>query len=72
MGYTFGIMMSQNVPLSYFHSGYVKSAPSLLMYYPETKMSVIILSNIADEAKDKNAIFNLHKDIKKITDSLQN
>lgn len=72
MGYGFGIMMSKNAPLSYFHSGYVKGAPSLLIYYPETKTSVIILSNIADEAKGKNAVFNPHKEIKQITDAIQN
>ena len=71
MGYGFGLMMSKKAPFSYFHSGYVKGAPSLLVYYPETKISVIILSNIADEMKGKNAIFNPHRDIKQITDSLQ-
>ncbi len=72
MGYGFGIMMSKNPPLSYFHSGYVKGAPSLVIYYPETKTSVIILSNIADEVKGKNAIFNPHKEVKEITDVVQN
>ncbi|SFB87794.1 serine hydrolase domain-containing protein [Kaistella jeonii] len=71
MEYGFGIMIN-TAPRSYFHSGYVKGAPSLNIYYPETKTSVIILSNIANEAIGKNAIFNPHKEIKKITDSAQN
>ena len=71
MGYGLGMMTSTNLPLSYFHSGYVKGAPSLLIYYPETKTSVVILSNIADQAKGKNAVINPHKAIKKTTDSLQ-
>ncbi len=72
MEYGFGIMMNKNLPFSYFHSGYVKGSPSLLIYYPETKTSVIILSNIADEVKGKNAVFNPHKEIKKITDAIEN
>lgn len=72
MEYGFGIMMNNMAPRSYFHSGYVKGAPSLNIYYPETKTSVIILSNIADEVKGKNAIFNPHKEIKKIADSVEN
>lgn len=72
MSYGFGIMISKNAPLSYFHSGYVKGAPSLLVYYPGSKTSLIILSNIAEESKGKNAIFNPHRDLKKIMDTLQN
>lgn len=72
MDYGFGIMMDVKPPLAYFHSGYVRGSPSLNIYYPETKTSVIILSNIADISKGKNAIFNPHKKIKTITDSIQN
>ena len=72
MGYGFGIMMNLGKPKAFFHSGYVKGAPSLLVYYPESQTSVIILSNIADELKGKNAVFNPHKEIKQITDAVQN
>ena len=72
MDYGFGIMMNVGKPTAYFHTGYVKGAPSLLIYYPESQTSVVILSNIADELKGKNAIFNPHKDIKQITDMVQN
>ncbi len=72
MDYGFGIMMNVGKPTAYFHTGYVKGAPSLLIYYPESQTSVIILSNIADELKGKNAIFNPHKEIKQITDVVQN
>ncbi len=65
-------MMNKNLPLSYFHSGYVKGCPSLNIYYPETETSVIILSNIADEGKGKNAIFNPQKEIKASADAIQN
>lgn len=71
MGYGFGIMMNQGKPLSYFHTGYVKGSPSLNIYYPETKTSVIILSNIADESKGKDAIFIPHKEVKKLTDAIE-
>lgn len=71
MGYGLGIM-SDNKPLSYFHSGYVKGAPSLNIFYPKTKTSVIILSNIADEEKGKSATFTPHKKIKEIVDVFEN
>ena len=72
MGYGLGIMMNDNKPVSYFHSGYVKGAPSLNIYYPETKTSVIILSNIADEEKGKSAAFRPHLKIKEVADLLEN
>ena len=72
VGYGFGIMMNEGKPGSYFHTGYVKGSPSLNIYYPETKTSVVILSNIADEAKGKNAVFNPHKEVKKINEVVEN
>ncbi|MGU3375486.1 serine hydrolase domain-containing protein [Chryseobacterium sp. M5A1_1a] len=72
MGYAYGIMLNIGKPNSYFHSGYVKGSPSLNIYYPETKTSVIILSNIADEAKGKSLVFKPHIEVKKITDNLEN
>lgn len=72
MGYGFGIMINIGNPESYFHSGYVKGSPSLNIYYPNTKTSVIILSNIADEQNGKGLIFKPHREIKKITDMIEN
>ncbi len=72
VGYGYGIMMNEGPPESYFHSGYVKGSPSLNIYYPKTKTSVVILSNIADESKGKKAIFSPHKEVKKIADAIEN
>lgn len=72
MDYGFGIMMNVEKPLAYFHTGYVKGSPSLNIYYPETKTSVIILSNIANESLGKTAVFQPHKKVKDITDAVQN
>lgn len=72
MGYAYGIMLNIGKPNSYFHSGYVKGSPSLNIYYPDTKTSVIILSNIADEEKGKGMTFKPHIEVKKITDHLEN
>ncbi|KMQ67200.1 beta-lactamase [Chryseobacterium sp. FH2] len=72
MGYGYGIMMNLGKPVSFFHSGYIKGSPSLNIYYPETKTSVIILSNIADEQSGKSLIFKPHKEIRKITDIIEN
>lgn len=72
MGYGYGIMMNIGKPECFFHSGYVKGSPSLNIYYPQTKTSVIILSNIADEEKGKSLTFRPHVEVKKITDNLEN
>lgn len=72
MGYGYGIMMNTGKPECYFHSGYVKGSPSLNIYYPQSKTSVIILSNIADEEKGKSSTFRPHVEVKKITDNLEN
>ena len=72
MGYGFGIMTNLGKTAAYFHTGYVKGAPSLIIYYPESKTSVVILSNIADESRGKKAIFIQHKRLKEITYSLEN
>ncbi len=71
MGYGLGIMMNVGKPDAYFHTGYVKGSPTLLIYYPKTKTSVVILSNIADESKGKRAVFIPHKRTKEVTDVLQ-
>ena len=72
MGYGYGIMMNTKNPKAFFHSGYVKGSPSLIIYYPKTKTSVIILSNIADESTGKNKIFQPHKEVKKAADKIEN
>jgi CubicO group peptidase (beta-lactamase class C family) len=72
MGYGYGIMSNIRKPSAYFHSGYIKGSPSLNIFYPETKTSVIILSNIADEEKGKGFTFKPHVEIKKITDAIEN
>lgn len=71
VGYGYGIMSNMGKPEAYFHTGYVKGAPSLLIYYPETKTSVVILSNFANEGTGKYTIFNPHRRIKDITDAVQ-
>lgn len=72
VGYGSGIMMNLKNPKAYFHTGYVKGSPSLLIYYPETKTSVVILSNIADESKGKEAFFQPHAEVKQATDAVEN
>ena len=71
MGYGLGIMMNLKGPQSYFHSGYVKGAPSLNLYYPQSKLSVIILSNFANESLGKKAVFKPHLELKKFADSIE-
>ncbi len=70
MGYGYGIMLNLGQPTTYFHSGYIKGSPSLILYYPNTKTTAIILSNIADENKGLKAVFKPHIEIKKMVEAI--
>lgn len=70
VGYACGIMIDSKSPKSYLHTGYVKGAPSLNIYYPETQTSVVILSNIANEKLGKKAVFKIHRQVKELTDNI--
>lgn len=70
VGYGYGIMSNLSTPEAFFHTGYVKGAPSLLIYYPATQTSVAILSNIANENLGKESIFLPHRRIKELTDAI--
>lgn len=70
VGYGCGIMIFPENPLTYLHTGYVKGAPSLNIYYPKSKISVVILSNIANEALGKKAIYKVHRQIRVKMDSI--
>lgn len=72
VGYGFGLMMYGDGPLAYYHTGYVKGAPSINIYYPKTKTSVIVLSNLADETRGMDPNFLPHGEIKAINDLVQN
>lgn len=71
VGYGDGLMMYGDGPLAYFHTGFVKGLPSVNIYYPATKTSVIVLSNYSDESKPKRLIFEPHSEIRKISDGIQ-
>lgn len=71
MGYGLGIMMNLKNPQAFFHSGYVKGAPSLNLYYPKSEISVIILSNFANENLGKKANFRPHLQLKQKADSIE-
>ncbi|MBP0613292.1 beta-lactamase family protein [Chryseobacterium sp. cx-311] len=71
VNYGYGIMLAAS-PASYVHTGYVNGSPSLSIFYPDSNTSVVILSNIADMGRGKNAVFNPHKEVKRITDLIEN
>ena len=71
VNYGYGIMLAAS-PASYLHTGYVNGSPSLSIFYPDSNTSVVILSNIADMGRGKNAVFNPHKEVKRITDMIEN
>lgn len=71
VGYGYGIMTSTSTLPSYFHTGYVKGSASLLIYYPHSKTSVVILSNYANEQLGKKMIFHVHQKTKEFTDLIE-
>lgn len=71
VGYGYGLHICENNPKSYYHTGFVRGAPSLTIYYPESHLSVIILSNYANTSHKKERIFKPHFQIKEWCDNLE-
>lgn len=70
VGYGYGIMQTEAPPFTLFHTGYVKGSASLNLWYPKSRTSVIVLSNLADETKGKDYIFRMHRAVKRLADSI--
>lgn len=47
-------------------SGYVPGFISTMIYYPETKVSMVILENISPSPSDMNRVFYFHDQLRKI------
>jgi CubicO group peptidase (beta-lactamase class C family) len=66
VNYGYGIQNSKEYPKEYFHSGYIRGFPSLNLYFPETKTSIIILENIAYDAMDFDFIFDIQVQLRNL------
>lgn len=61
IGYGFGLQITTNGgKLEYSHGGYVPGFQSLLLYYPETRRTVVILENVSWNLDDQARAFGPH------------
>jgi CubicO group peptidase (beta-lactamase class C family) len=67
VGYGFGVqILDQDNLLEISHSGYGNGYISTLIYYPESKMSVIILENVSEKPKNMTSAFKVHDQVRQI------
>ncbi|MCK8044674.1 beta-lactamase family protein [Shewanella sp. 1CM18E] len=63
--YGYGTQISRDEQLvEYSHSGYVPGYVSLAVYYPKSKVSLLILENTSWDLSDRERTFGLHDDIR--------
>jgi CubicO group peptidase (beta-lactamase class C family) len=61
IGYGFGLQVTTNGGrLEYSHGGYVPGFQSLLLYYPETRRTVVILENVSWNLDDQARAYGPH------------
>ncbi|MGS0694820.1 serine hydrolase domain-containing protein [Shewanella sp. 0m-4] len=63
--YGYGIQISRDEQLvEYSHSGYLPGYVSLAVYYPKSKVSLVIFENTSWDLSDSQRTFGLHDDIR--------
>ncbi|ABZ77812.1 beta-lactamase [Shewanella halifaxensis HAW-EB4] len=63
--YGYGIQISRDEQLvEYSHSGYLPGYVSLAVYYPKSKVSLVIFENTSWDLSDSRRTFGLHDDIR--------
>lgn len=67
LNYAYGIQVdSLDGILEYSMSGYVPGFISTMIYYPETRVSMVVLENISPSSSDMKRVFYFHDQIRKI------
>ncbi|WP_372871317.1 serine hydrolase domain-containing protein [Shewanella sp.] len=56
LGYGLGLQIAQQ-PLEYSHSGYVPGYMSLMLYYPESGLQLVMLDNVSRDLTDMERAF---------------
>lgn len=65
IGYGFGVQLVENQGhLEISHSGYIDGYTTTLIYYPTTKISIIILENLSRDIKNVKRAFAVHDNIR--------
>jgi hypothetical protein len=49
-----------------FMSGYVPGFISTMIYYPKTKVSLVVLENISPSSSDMDRVYYFHDQVRKI------
>ncbi|MGX9460350.1 serine hydrolase domain-containing protein [Shewanella sp. A14] len=64
-GYGYGLQIShQDGLVEYSHSGYIPGYISLMLYYPQSQLTVVILENTSWDLDDIDRVFGLHDKIR--------
>ena len=67
IGYGLGIhILDKDGYLEISHGGYIEAYCTILIYYPKTKISVIILENIAWDKNGTRSASKIHEDIREV------
>lgn len=67
IGYGFGVqLLEKDGYHEISHSGYIDGYASTLIYYPQSKISVVILENVSWDITDVIRVYKVHDDIRNI------
>ncbi len=69
MSYGYGIQILNDEKIEYSHNGIINSFLSTLIYYPQSKIHVVILENILHKNIDGSVNFQVHDKIRNIVRS---
>ncbi|AZZ92270.1 class A beta-lactamase-related serine hydrolase [Hahella sp. KA22] len=66
LGYGYGVQVSRQGPREYSHSGYVPGYISTLSYFPERKISLVVLENVSWSVRDMDRVFHHHDQVRSL------
>ncbi|MDG9670539.1 beta-lactamase family protein [Hahella sp. CR1] len=66
LGYGYGVQVSRQGPREYSHSGYVPGYISTLSYFPERKISLVVLENVSWSVRDMGRVFHHHDQVRSL------
>ncbi|WP_258405587.1 serine hydrolase domain-containing protein [Shewanella zhangzhouensis] len=61
--YGLGLQIAQS-PLEYSHSGYLPGFMSLMLYYPETQLQLVLLQNVSGDLNNPEAVFAFQDEVR--------
>ncbi|ABM00822.1 serine hydrolase [Shewanella amazonensis] len=61
--YGLGLQIAQS-PQEYSHSGYIPGFMSLMLYYPETQLQLVLLQNVSGDLSNPEAVFAFQDELR--------